>query len=344
MASYAFWNNKGGVGKSFLAFTTASEFAHIHPETDVYVLDLCPQANVSETLLGGGASGAKAIRSLSDRTPRSTISGYLEARLNSPFVKLYDVDAFVCRPSAFNKAMPGNLHLVCGDNLLEVQSEAIRQTSALAVPNDAWKQVILWVQDLVSALKSASGERDTLFILDTNPSFAIFTQLALAAAEHIVVPFTADDASRRGVENVMALLYGIGDKDISTYAKINFSQRAREESVEVPTLHTFISNRVTSYRGKPSSAFQAIINTMTATMDTIYRQHRGIFSQPKDKPSESFVYIPDYHSACIVASSKGQPLHKIKPGPHKLPGETVQLNPQPLAKYREALGDVVNRL
>src|SRR5690242_10202215 len=53
MSSYAFWNNKGGVGKSFLCFITASEYAHRHPECDVYVLDLCPQANVSETLLGG---------------------------------------------------------------------------------------------------------------------------------------------------------------------------------------------------------------------------------------------------------------------------------------------------
>lgn len=44
MAIYSFWNNKGGVGKSFLCFITASEYAFRHPESDVYVLDLCPQA------------------------------------------------------------------------------------------------------------------------------------------------------------------------------------------------------------------------------------------------------------------------------------------------------------
>jgi cellulose biosynthesis protein BcsQ len=42
MSSYAFWNNKGGVGKSFLCFVAASEYAHRHPDTDVYVIDLCP--------------------------------------------------------------------------------------------------------------------------------------------------------------------------------------------------------------------------------------------------------------------------------------------------------------
>ena len=30
MSSYSFWNNKGGVGKSFLCFVAASEYAHLH--------------------------------------------------------------------------------------------------------------------------------------------------------------------------------------------------------------------------------------------------------------------------------------------------------------------------
>lgn len=344
MTSYAFWNNKGGVGKSFLAFATACEFAHIHPEIDVYVVDLCPQANVSETILGGGKKGAAAIRNLTAGRPRRTISGYLEARLNSPFVRLPDVSEFITQPNKTNSSIPRNLQLVCGDNLLEIQAEAIRQTSMLAVPNDAWRQVILWVQDLLNALRAQSGERASLFILDCNPSFAIFTQLAVAAASHLIVPFTADDASRRGVENIVALIYGVGDDDIRTYAKINFSQRAREEGVEIPKFHTFISNRVTRYRSRPSSAFQSVINTMKTTMDQIYNKHRNMFSNPEQKPSKDFVYIPDYHSACIVSTTTGKPLHKIKAGPHKLPGEVVQLNPQPLSEYRKALKQVVNRL
>ena len=51
MTAYAFWNNKGGVGKSFLSFVAATEYARTYPDTDVYVIDLCPQANISEMLL-----------------------------------------------------------------------------------------------------------------------------------------------------------------------------------------------------------------------------------------------------------------------------------------------------
>ena len=39
---YAIWNNKGGVGKSFLTFVFASEYASANPNKVVYVIDMCP--------------------------------------------------------------------------------------------------------------------------------------------------------------------------------------------------------------------------------------------------------------------------------------------------------------
>ncbi|MCS5798175.1 ParA family protein [Klebsiella pneumoniae subsp. pneumoniae] len=47
MAIYAVWNNKGGVGKSYLTFQLASEYARQNPTKKVLVVDLCPQANSS---------------------------------------------------------------------------------------------------------------------------------------------------------------------------------------------------------------------------------------------------------------------------------------------------------
>jgi cellulose biosynthesis protein BcsQ len=342
---YAFWNNKGGVGKSFLCFITACEYAHLHPKSDVYVMDLCPQANVSETLLGGYPKGSKAMAELLARKPRASIAGYLDARLSSPFRRLDDVDPYLCRPSNYNPSVPRNLSLVCGDNLLEIQSEAIRQTSQLAVPSDSWKQVLLWIRDLTTALSTKSGDRPALFVIDCNPSFAIFTQLALVASDHVVIPFTADDSSRRAVENVVTLLYGFTEAaDIAPYTKISFAKKAKEEDVPVPKLHTFVSNRVTKYEGQPSKAFNAMIKAMKSTIDAIHVKHREVFSSPASKPSATFLFVPDYHSASIVAASTGTPLHKLTPGPKEFGGERVQINPKPLADYREKLIEVVERL
>jgi cellulose biosynthesis protein BcsQ len=45
MATYALWNNKGGVRKSYLSFQIGCEYARSHPDRRVLVVDLCPQAN-----------------------------------------------------------------------------------------------------------------------------------------------------------------------------------------------------------------------------------------------------------------------------------------------------------
>lgn len=346
MTSYAFWNNKGGVGKSFLCFVAASEYAHQNPGTDVYVLDLCPQGNVSEILFGGPSEGRETpLKLLLGSTPRNTIAGYLEARLSSPFQMIEDVTSFLAKPADYNPDIPENLSLICGDNLLEILAEAIRQTSQLAIPTNAWQQVLCWVKDLSHALRRLSGDRDTLFVLDCNPSFAIYTQLALVAADYVVVPFTADDSSRRGIENVVALLYGLStDPKTESYARLSFSKRAREEGIDVPKLHTFVSNRVTFYEGKPSKAFEAASKSIRATMDGLHREHREIYANPKQTPSEGFINVPDYHSACVVASLKGTPLHRLTPGPKALVGERIQLNKDPLDRYRKTLEEFVSRL
>lgn len=277
-------------------------------------------------------------------SPRRTVAGYLEERLSSPFRMIDDVERFVCQPAKFNAYVPKNLYLICGDNLLELLSEPIRQTSQLSLPNDAWAKTQNWVRDLCVALEDRSGQRNATFIIDCNPSFAVYTQLALVASDSLVIPYTADDSSRRGIENVIALLYGVGDSTISGYAKLSFAQKAREESVNTPKVHTLVSNRQTLYDGKPSKAFEALSKTIKSTVDGIYKKHRAVFSFPTKLPSSEVVNIPDYHGASIVAAANGVPLHQLKAGPHEVAGDRVQINPEPLQRYTSALRNFAERL
>jgi len=86
MSVYALWNNKGGVGKSYLTFQIACEYARTHPQQNVLVVDVCPQANSSSMLLGGMEDGERVIDDLTSNTPASTISGYIADRIVSPYV------------------------------------------------------------------------------------------------------------------------------------------------------------------------------------------------------------------------------------------------------------------
>jgi cellulose biosynthesis protein BcsQ len=308
------------------------------------VIDLCPQANVSETLLGNYDTRSAVLESKLRASPRATVAGYLEARLSSPFRMIEDIGLFLTEPFKTNPDIPKNLLLVCCDNLLEILSEAIRQTAQLSIPVDAWSQVLRWIDELAVALSKRSGDRDAMFIIDCNPSFAIYTQLAIVAARYVIIPFTADDSSRRAIENVVALLFGVGESPAATYARISFAQRAKEQGLALPTLHTFVSNRVTTYEGQPSKAFAAASKRIKNTLDEIYKKHRIVFANPKDVPSKSFVDVPDYHGASVVASMMGTPLHRLSPGPKVVAGERIQLNQVPLNRYRAALTKVVDRL
>ncbi|MDF2535334.1 MAG: hypothetical protein K0R18_1493 [Bacillales bacterium] len=48
MTRYAFWNNKGGTGKTSLIFQTILEYARRHESSKILAIDLCPQANFSD--------------------------------------------------------------------------------------------------------------------------------------------------------------------------------------------------------------------------------------------------------------------------------------------------------
>src|SRR5258706_3829499 len=136
MAIYAFWNNKGGVGKSYLTFQVASEYARVHSERNVLVIDLCPQANASGMLLGGMSTGELALDLLSSQTPRRTISGYIEDRISSPYVNPKTGAQFLMNVSERNSLVPENLFLVCGDEQLEIQASRVRGATVPG-PTDA---------------------------------------------------------------------------------------------------------------------------------------------------------------------------------------------------------------
>lgn len=343
MTSYALWNNKGGVGKSFLTFALACEYAKDNPDEHVLVMDLCPQANLTEMLLGGKEVSSAALESMYGEEPRRSVGGYFEARLTSPFLPLSSISQFLCRPSEFNPNVPTNLTLLAGDNLLELLAEAIRQVAGMPLPNDAWAKVMRWLKDVIAEFSESCNASDIVTFLDCNPSFSIYTQIALCCADSVIVPFTADDSSRRGIENVFALLYGVSSSELEGYARLSFSRRAVTDGVEIPKLHTFISNRVTMYKGKPSSAFEAKSAPIKQLVEAHATNHKRYFESHK-LSAELFAEMPDYHSVAVVSSTEGCPLSSLTSGHHNIDGEVVQVNQNAITKYLKAIKKLVERL
>lgn len=343
MGKYALWNNKGGVGKSFLTFALSCEYAIAHPDEEVLVLDLCPQANVTEMFLGGKEIATAALDAFYAEKPRRSVGGYFESRLTSPFIQLQSIQEFLFRPNTINVNIPNNLTLVAGDNLLELLSEAMRQASQLALPSDSWGKVMRWLMDLIRNFTELSTASDVTTFIDCNPSFSIYTQVALCSAENLIVPFTADDSSRRGIENLFALLFGITSSELQGYARLSFSSKATQEGLDLPRLHTFVSNRVTMYKGKPSSAFQAKSAPIRSVVEKALASGKRHFVSHKTS-ADLFAEMPDYHSVAVVSSSEGCPLSRLKSGHHDIDGDVVQVNQNAIEKYTKAIARLVQRL
>lgn len=207
---YAIWNNKGGVGKSFLTFALATEYASQNPDKQVFVIDMCPQANVSEIILGGNGRGAEILEKLINDS--KTIGGYFDERLESPQRLSGNETSFALKANDDNEHIPANLYLIAGDPSLEVQAETINQIASQTLPVDTWKNVHSWLKDLVQAL-SGKHENSTFFI-DCNPSFAAYTELALVASDKLIIPCTADGSSARAIDNLAQLVYGVENKEL----------------------------------------------------------------------------------------------------------------------------------
>ena len=84
--------------------------------------------------------------------------------------------------------------------------------------------------------------------------------------------------------------------------------------------------------------------TLEATVAAFMKTHPTIFDPSVTTTRSLFFDVPDYHSACIVASTTGTPVAKIKPGLHEIHQQKVQLNKPNLEKYGAALHKLVTAL
>ncbi|MCH9853792.1 MAG: ParA family protein [Alphaproteobacteria bacterium] len=333
---YAIWNNKGGVGKSFLTFALSCQYAHDNPDRKVCVVDMCPQANVSEILLGGNGKGSVNLTKLLNQTDRKTIGGYFDDRLRRPNEKTGEEGKFPIKAFDYNNQLPENLYLIVGDPSLEVQTEAINQIAGQTLPKDVWKNVHSWLKDLIDTF--SFRYENTVFFIDCNPSFSAYTELAIVAAEKLIIPCTADGSSARAINNIKQLIYGHNVP--KQYEDAIFSKRIQKEGLTVPSIAKVLLNRSTQYNKSASKAFSAMFDAIKTEVGNL------ITTEPLANSGEENLFddIPDTHSVAIVASHLGMPIHTITVGQYEVHDQNPQVNHEPLARYQEAIKKVTGEL
>jgi cellulose biosynthesis protein BcsQ len=323
---YAFWNNKGGTGKTSLAFQAICRYAEIHSEKKVLVIDACPQANLSELFLGGltNTGGTKLLQQ-QGLMPRCSLGGYFQLRLPAPYsAPALDPHDFMTAPSLLHPPIPQNIVLVCGDPLLELQSNAINTLSNTQIPGtNTWIAVLDWLRDFI---KPIEDEFDTIFI-DCNPSFSIYTQIALASVDRLILPVMADDSSRRAVQNALSLVYGLKlpSPIYTTYA---FSTKLEQAKRRLPKVHLIAKNRITQYMG-PASAYGAVLSEIETEIENLLKKKPELFTFKSI--ADGTCDIKDFQTTGVVAFAKGLPFSQLACGKQDIGGHRVQVK----ADYRK---------
>jgi cellulose biosynthesis protein BcsQ len=351
--TYGLWNNKGGVGKSTITFHLAARYAEQHPDMNVLVIDLCPQANVSMMLLGGGTTGEDAVLNhCTAPTPR-TVVGYLSTVIsNGSGAHLPDPTTFLVQVSATNPNLTRGLYLLCGDGNLEPMAPAINGAASappLTQQAQPWRWIHLIFRRFIEDLAQHRGDRDWMVFVDTNPSFSIYTELAVSAVDRLVTPVNADDSSRVATNAMFILLHGQNPPH-PIYGAWTFAARAAQQGVPVPRIHLVVGNRLTQYDGA-AAAFSALSDATADTLWAAYQQHPDYFTVRTNVPTtrQGFrglysVPLRDFNTAGVVAAHGGYRLSQMLSRHYPVHTGSAQVNRARVEECLQAVDAVLQQL
>lgn len=344
--SFVMWNNKGGVGKSTITFHAASMYAEKNPNTDVVVIDMCPQANSSMMLLGGGVVAEEKIQELITASTPQTVVGYITDIITNSNVEVKD---YVTNVNSINDNMPNNLWLLSGDGNLELISPLLSEradTPPLTGRDQPWVRIHSILKELTK--KRINEDRVCTYFIDTNPSFSIYTQMAILAGEKLLVPINADDSSIYAISGLFNLIWG-GDAQHPVYGKYTFSAKVDSYGMERPKIALLIGNRFTQKIGA-ANAFKAVSLQASQTMYREMKKNHDRFLDCEGvNTQEEFdnrfgIELRDFNSAGVVSANKGLPLSKMDRREYNVYGDRIQVSKEQTHACKETVEKLVEKI
>lgn len=180
----AFFNNKGGVGKTSLVYHIAWMCSNM--DIPVVAADIDPQANLTAAFM----SEAR-LEELYESQPDGTIFGCIKPILNGVgdikephTVRIYD-----------------NLTLLAGDlELSAFEDELSQQWSACL---DRKERAFRVLSAFYRTMQTVADEKGAILILvDLGPNLGAINRAALISADYVVIPLSPDLFSLKGLENL----------------------------------------------------------------------------------------------------------------------------------------------
>jgi chromosome partitioning protein len=189
MRTRVIFNQKGGVGKSSITVNLAAISAHAGLKT--LLIDLDPQANSSQYLLGDDAT-----YNVNKPALEPNIENYFEDVLGSQQNKGLIGSTIGSILKSRNKGLESYVHQspFAGLDVIPASPNLGALAHALETKHKIYK--------LRDAIAQLAGQYDRIYI-DTPPAFNFFTLSALIASDRVLIPFDCDVFSKRALHSLI---------------------------------------------------------------------------------------------------------------------------------------------
>jgi chromosome partitioning protein len=184
MKTVAFFNNKGGVGKTSLVYHLMWMFAQLGHR--VLVADLDPQANLTSISLS-----EDVLETLWQHTPKNTVYAAIEPLKRG----IGQVNVKAVQP------ITSEIALILGDLQLSLFEDDLSTNWSKCLDRDerAFRVTTAFSNMIVQANNIHNAD---ICLIDVGPNLGAINRAALISADYVVIPAAPDLFSVQGLENV----------------------------------------------------------------------------------------------------------------------------------------------
>ena len=323
MISIAFFDNKGGVGKTSLVYHLAWMFGELGYK--VLAADLDPQANLSIMALG-----EERLETLwPDDNHPETVYGAIQPL----FGGVGDIG------KAHIEEIADSVGLLVGDlalarieddlstewpRCLEGRERAFRVTTAF------WRVI----------KQAAEGSSADLILIDVGPNLGAINRAALISASHVVVPVAPDLFSLQGLKNLGPVLRSWRSTwqdacQRSFLSDFPLPQGSMNPMGYVPMQH---AERL----GRPTKAYARWQERIPKVYREAVMGERLLDLNPSERDPMQIARIKHYRSLMPLAMDAGKPMFALKPADGAIGAHQTNVR-QCHEDFRKLAQEIANR-